>query len=128
MEKLICIALTTLLFFTHWDAFNEVKEEIPSFALEEYESMIKEHPSVLVLGPVLNAEAAEGFAEKIWIETYEGKLGESLAKLKPYKVYYNAEKQVWFVHGTLPEGWWGGYGYTLIQAQDGRVLATWFEQ
>lgn len=96
-------------------------ETIGAFKLMDYSYFIENFPSNKVLGSVDSAQLAKENAEVIWIETY----GESIKKIKSYKVFFDEENQVWLVQGSLQKNWKGGVPYILIQKYDGKVLAVW---
>ena len=82
---------------------------------------IEDFPSDKYLGEVLTAEDAIMHAEKEWVTLY----GDEVLNDKPYAVYYDAEMDVWFVRGSLPDGYKGIVARILIQKDDGKILAVW---
>jgi hypothetical protein len=68
-------------------------------------------------GYVSNEETAIKIAVAIWIPIYGE---EEIESQKPYNaVLING---VWYVTGSLPEGWLGGVAEAEITKDDGRIL------
>ena len=77
-----------------------------------------------MVGKVNTKTQAKKKAEGLWIELY----GAEIKEEKPYKVYYDEEKEVWMVTGCTSFLAKGGVAYAIISEQDGRVLAVWHEK
>ena len=130
MKKIILIILLVLIMITvggvtYMKLFGETEEaqteKIQPFSLSDYSETINDFASDKVLGAVNTSDSAKEKAETVWIEIY----GDSVKEDKPYKVYFDEQNQVWLVKGTLPEMYFGGVPYILIQKSDGKVLAVW---
>ncbi len=68
-------------------------------------------------GYVPNEETAIKIAVAVWIPIY-GK--EQIENEKPYKAVL--KDGVWFVTGSLPEGWIGGVAEAEIAKDDGQII------
>ena len=68
-------------------------------------------------GYVPNEETAIKIAVAVWIPIY-GK--EQIEGEKPYKAVLKGG--IWYVTGSLPEGWIGGVAEAEIAKDDGRIL------
>ena len=68
-------------------------------------------------GYVPNAETAIKIAVAVWIPIY-GQV--QIDGEKPYKA--RLEKGVWYVDGSLPEGYIGGVATAEIQKDDGKII------
>lgn len=94
------------------------------FSLDEYQSCVEKFSSQIVVGAVETEKEAIKIAEKIWTNTY----GESVRFKKPYKVFYDADSDVWLVQGSLPFYMSGGIPHILIEKSKGKVLAVWHDK
>lgn len=88
---------------------------VPPLILQADET--EKHNYKLEQGYVPNEETAITIAVAIWIPIY-GK--EEIESEKPYKAVLKDE--IWYVTGSLPEGWLGGVAEAEIAKDDGRVL------
>ena len=68
-------------------------------------------------GYVPDKETAVKIAEAVWISIY-GK--EQIEKEKPYKAFL--KEGVWYIEGSLPEGWLGGVAEAEISKNDGHII------
>jgi hypothetical protein len=68
-------------------------------------------------GYVPNRETAEKIAEAVWIPIY-GK--DNIDRQRPFGA--TLRNGVWYVCGSLPEGWFGGTAEAEISRKDGRIL------
>lgn len=96
-------------------------KKIESFNVSEYSEEIRKFGSVENVGEVPNSSKAKIVAETLWVKTY----GEDIKRMRPYKVLFDSNNEVWLVQGTLPKNKLGGVPNILIQKRDGRVLAIW---
>jgi len=103
------------------------------FQLADYESIMGEYPSDIILGETNTKCAAKEKAETVWKELY----GERILQQKPYRVYFDEENDAWLVTGTLNAPfpriltYWfmaGGVANIIIRKSDGKVLAVWHEE
>lgn len=67
-------------------------------------------------GLIPNEETAIKIAETILIPIY----GERVLKARPFTV--ELKNEVWYVKGSLPEGYLGGVPYVEIQKNDCKIL------
>jgi hypothetical protein len=67
-------------------------------------------------GFVPNEATAVKIAEAIWFPIY----GEEIFAAKPFKAVL--KDGIWFVNGTLPDGWLGGVPEAEISKKDGKIL------
>jgi len=93
-----------------------------SFSFENYDEYIQAFPSDKVLGEIPTADIALEKAKQFWVEQFGTNKRE---RVKPEKVYYNSERNIWFVNGYRPKISAGKYAYLIIQKSDGKVLASW---
>lgn len=109
-------------------------EQVESFHLNDYQEYIESFSSQKVLGreeevgEIKNFKEAKKIAEKIWIEVY----GEEVLKKRPYKVFFDYEKEVWLVQGSIPSKRYevvnGGVPYFIVEKKTGKVLAIWYDK
>ena len=102
------------------------KETTDSFELADYNQYISDYNKYFPeekksepVGYIGSSKDAKKVAEAIWKEIY----GESTAKRKPYKTYFDKENQVWLVTGRA--FFVAGDPNILIQKADGKILAVW---
>ncbi len=97
----------------------------------------------LALGRTESPRDAVKKAELVWIEVLEKTqvFGDMHTKeYRPYKVFYDSDRAIWLVMGSLGErwyhkiighffssSWYGGVPYILIQKSDGKILAVWHD-
>lgn len=112
---LLIVGTITLLFY------SQKEPRIENFDFSEYEWVIAQSPSDIVLGPIDNATEAKKKALAIWIEIY----GEKVNNKKPFIVSFDEQHGIWMVRGSLPPNYLGGVPYILIQKESGKVLAIW---
>ncbi len=97
-------------------------QTINSFSLKEYEYEISNFPSTISYRTEIDAAKAKKIAQSLWEENYPNSY-----YTKPYRVAYDAEKQVWLVSSSflyiIPSG-----PYLIITEETGNVLALWHEK
>ena len=116
MANLIVVAI---LVINHW-----YKVKVGEFSLRDYQTYIEQFPSDIIVGAVETENEAITIAEDIWTDVY----GKNVQFKKPYKVFYDADSEVWLVQGSLPFYQNGGVPYILIEKESGRVLAVWHDK
>ena|GEM_PF-826756 len=75
-----------------------------------------EHHFIPKEGFVPNEETAIRIAEAVWLPIY----GKSIYEERPFKA--ELANGVWYVTGSLPEGWLGGVAEAEINKVDGKIL------
>ena len=104
---------------------NQLKShDVKAFDVSDYQDIIENFPSDENLGSISDAKDAVKKAETIWIKIY----GKNVKKEKPYQVFYDAENEVWLIHGYLRPNMEGGVANILIENSTGKVLAVWHEK
>jgi len=97
------------------------------FNLAEYEIDIKQYnenfnkekvPDTLVTAHT--AKNARDIAQVVWLDIY----GNHVLRMKPYKVYYDEDYEMWLVIGRFSLLSFGGEPYLLIR-KDGKIIAVW---
>jgi hypothetical protein len=78
---------------------------------------VQKHNYIPKEGYVPNKETAISIAIAVWIPIY-GK--EQIESEKPYSA--KLENGIWFVTGSIPEGWAGGVAEAEISKDDGRII------
>ena len=69
-------------------------------------------------GVISDKEAAIKYAEAIWLPIYGGMIYNELPRL----AFYDRDTDQWYVRGTLPEGWFGGFPEIWFNGTDARTL------
>ena len=98
--------------------------EVKEFDVNEYLFFIESFPSNETIGNTSNLGDVIAQVEEIWVELY----GESVKNEKPYEVFYDADKGVWLIRGSLPAHRLGGVANLLLDKRSGEVLAVWHEE
>jgi hypothetical protein len=99
-KKLMNIIIISLFLST--SCKTVLKEDNPSYFPKE--------------GLVPNEEVAIKIAEAIWLPLY----GDEIYSQKPYSVILKNE--IWYINGTLQDGYIGGVAYIEIQKTNGKIL------
>lgn len=120
--SIVCVGIFLILIVIIFVLFNIFY--VKKFDVTEYDAEINQFPCDIVVGKVNTKTQAKKKAEELWIELY----GAEIKEEKPYKVYYDEEKEVWMVTGCMSFLAKGGVAYAIISKQDGRVLAVWHEK
>ena len=97
---------------------------VENFKSSDYQYYIDNFPSEENVGNIIDAKDAIKKAEIIWIKLY----GENIKKEKPFKVFYDAESEIWLVCGTLRTNMMGGVANILIEDGTGKILAVWHDK
>ncbi len=82
----------------------------------EFSDAEAEHHFMPEDGMVPDEATAIKIAEAVWLPIY----GKTLDDERPF--HATLQNGVWFVTGTLPEGWLGGTAEAEISKIDGRIL------
>ena len=97
---------------------------IGNFEFGDYYHYVENFPSEENVGQIIDGQDAIKKAEIIWIKLY----GQEIKKEKPFKVFYDAQNEIWLVRGTLPPNAIGGVANVLIENDTGKVLAVWHDK
>lgn len=97
---------------------------VENFKSSDYQYYIDNFSSEENVGSIIDAKDAIKKSEIIWIKLY----GENIKKEKPFKVFYDAESEIWLVRGTLRSNMMGGVANILIDNDTGKVLAVWHDK
>jgi hypothetical protein len=96
--------------------FIRQSERKESSVIDKTET-IKKHNYKPEKGYVADKEIAVNIAKAVWISIY-GK--EQIEREKPYKAFL--KEGVWYIEGSLPEGWLGGVAEAEIAKDDGHII------
>ena len=103
-NKQIITTFSLLLFFLIWSTVV-------------YASDAQKHNYKPAMGYVPDQETAIRIAVAVWSPIY-GK--EQIEKEKPYKAIL--KNGIWYVTGSLPEGWLGGVAEAEINKESGCII------
>lgn len=120
----ICFALVITLTGTILWINNFFSYDIKEFHVSDYQSYIDTFPSE---GKVCNTSDVKSLikdTEEIWMDIY----GKRVIWKKPYQIFYDAQNEVWLIHGFLPSNTTGGVPYILIKDTTGEVLSVWHDK